>query len=294
MLTAAEDRYRARVAVQVLSFFLLSIGLPSTDPPPAVAQGPDKADVARESTLRRVRPFRIRVLTYNIHHGQGIDGKLDLERIARVILSVEPDLVTLQEVDRNTQRTLLVDQPAELARLTKMHVVFGDNIAFQGGQYGNAVLSQFSIRRHENHALPTLDQGEQRGVLEAEVELPDKQSSFLMLATHLDHRRNARERIASAVAINNLIARRGDTAALLAGDLNAIPGSTTLVELAKQWKRANEQIAPTIPVGKPTRQIDYVMFRPVERWKVVETKVLDEAVASDHRAVLAVLDLQSP
>ena len=44
-------------------------------------------------------PFRLRVLTYNIHHGEGVDGKLDLERIASVIRSVEPDLVALLEVN---------------------------------------------------------------------------------------------------------------------------------------------------------------------------------------------------
>ena len=86
-------------------------------------------------------PFRVRVLCYNIHHGEGVDRKLDLERIARVIRSVSPEVVALQEVDRNTQRTGRVDQPAELARLTKMKVVFEKNIDFQGGQYGNALLS---------------------------------------------------------------------------------------------------------------------------------------------------------
>ena len=61
------------------------------------------------------RPLAIRVLSYNIHHGEGVDGKLDLQRIARVITSVKPDLVALQELDRNTTRTEKVDQPAVLA-----------------------------------------------------------------------------------------------------------------------------------------------------------------------------------
>ncbi len=108
---------------------------------------------------------RLRVVSYNIHHGVGVDGRVDLERIARVILSVDADLVALQEVDCNTKRTNLVDQPARLASLTKMQVVFGDNIPYQGGRYGNAVLSRLPIVRHENHALPSFYEGEQRGVL---------------------------------------------------------------------------------------------------------------------------------
>jgi endonuclease/exonuclease/phosphatase family metal-dependent hydrolase len=77
--------------------------------------------------------------------------------------------VALQEVDCNPKRTSGVDRPAELARLTKMQVVFGDNIPYQGGRYGNAVLSRLSIVRHENHPLPSFHEGEQRGVLEVAV-----------------------------------------------------------------------------------------------------------------------------
>ena len=50
---------------------------------------------------------------------------------------------------------------------------------------------------------------------------------------------------------------------------------------------------PTVPVGKPTRQIDFILVRPAARWKVIETKVLDEAVASDHRAIFAILELRN-
>lgn len=233
---------------------------------------------------------RLRVLTYNIHHGEGVDGRIDLSRIARVILSAEPDVVALQEVDRNTRRAGGVDQAAALARLTMMEPVFGGNITFEGGEYGNAVLSLFPVRRHENHKLPCLDDGEQRGVLEVEFERSGV-GPQLLFATHLDHRHEDRERLASATMINHLARERGERPMLLAGDLNDVPESAVLQELANRWTRANHDIQPTIPVGQPTRQIDYVLFRPARAWTVVETKVLDEAIASDHRAVLAVLEL---
>ena len=53
------------------------------------------------------------------------------------------------------------------------------------------------------------------------------------------------------------------------------------------------EILPTSPVVNPRRQIDYVLYRPGNRWRVVEVRVLDEAVASDHRPVLAVLEVVS-
>ena len=238
----------------------------------------------------KAAPIRLRVLCYNIHHAQGVDGKLDVPRIAKVILSVKPDLVALQEMDQKTKRTQKVDQVAELARLTKMKSIFGANIDFQGGHYGNAILSRFPITRHKNHHLPKVDMGEQRGVLESVIKI-SKEENILFMATHLDHRRPDAERRASAKFINQMMGDRDKMPAILAGDFNDVPGSPTLREVGKLWMRTNPEITPTIPVAKPVRQIDYILVRPKERWKVIETKVLDEAVASDHRAIFAVIEL---
>jgi len=236
-------------------------------------------------------PVRLRVLSYNIHHAEGVDRKLDLERIAAVILSAEPDLVALQEVDRRVARSQSVDQPAELARLTKMHVAFGGNIELQGGQYGNAILSRFPIQSHRNVHLPNFENGEQRGAIVATIAIPGLRESLLLLATHLDHRRSDRERVASAEVLNRLVAEQPQRPALLAGDLNDVHGSSTLEELGKQWAHSTPAPLPTIPVTNPARQIDFVLFRPQPRWQVVEVQVLDESVASDHRPILAVLEL---
>ena len=236
------------------------------------------------------KPVRLRVLCYNIHHAEGVDGKLDLPRIARIILSVKPDLVALQEVDQNTKRTGQVDQAAELSRLTKMKSIFGSNIDFQGGHYGNVILSRFPIVRQKNLHLPNVDSGEQRGVLESVIKVSEDQSIFF-LATHLDHRRPDEERLASAKFINQMIDSHDSKPAILAGDFNDIPDSPTLKEIGKLWVRTNTDIAPTIPAAKPIRQIDYILVRPKNRWKVIESKVLDEDVASDHRAIFSVIEL---
>src|SRR3954468_8814556 len=72
-------------------------------------------------------PREIRVVTYNIHHGEGIDGKFDLKRIAHLVMAEKPDVVALQEVDQGTKRASGVDQPAEFEKLTGMKGVFGRN-----------------------------------------------------------------------------------------------------------------------------------------------------------------------
>lgn len=240
--------------------------------------------------VQSAEPVRLRVLSYNIHHAAGIDGRLDLERIATVIRSVKPDLVALQEVDRSVARTGYVDQPAELSRLTKMNVAFGANIELEGGHYGNAVLSRFQIVRHRNELLPNVDDGEQRGLLVAEIIVPDLDDSLMLLATHFDHRSDGSERVLSANAANALV-ENDDRLTLLMGDLNDVIGSPAIKRLDAVWRRCNDKALPTIPVNDPTRQIDFILVRPADHWKVLETRVLAEAVASDHRAIFSVLEL---
>jgi endonuclease/exonuclease/phosphatase family metal-dependent hydrolase len=246
-------------------------------------------------------PAEIRVLTYNIHHGEGVGGKFDLPRIAKVMLAEKPDIVAVQEVDQKTRRASGVDQAAELARLTGMEVVFGRNIDFEGGGYGTAVLTKLPVRSSESVKLksyyaPTPQNPEQRGVQILELGAKDG-PGLVFMCTHLDYRPPDEERMNSALTINELARKRPNELMIIAGDFNATPESPVIREFEKEWKIAgangpantNSKPILTIPVDKPERWIDYVMYRPADKWKVVEVRVLDEAVASDHRALVAVL-----
>lgn len=235
-------------------------------------------------------PIQIRVVSYNIHHAEGTDAKLNLPRIAKVITDADPDIVALQEVDQNVDRTGTVDQVAELAKLTKMNSVFGGNIPLQGGWYGNAILTKYASISMTNHALPQLTEGEKRGVIEADITVPGLDQPLKFLATHFDHRRDDAERVASAKMIQKLIEGWQDRPAMFAGDLNATPESESIKLISKDWTSANTENLNTIPSSKPTRQIDFILYRPANQWKVIEFKVLDELVASDHRGILAVLE----
>ena len=87
----------------------------------------------------------LRVLTYNIHHGEAMDRKFDYERLANTISRLKPDVVALQEVDNQTKRASGVDQAAELGKRLKMNHVFGNALYHSDGQYGEAVLSRFPL-----------------------------------------------------------------------------------------------------------------------------------------------------
>jgi len=112
---------------------LLTLWIPGPDP--------KSETVARFASSRH----QIRVMTYNIHVGVGMDKKLDLPRIAAVIKDQRADLVGLQEVDRGVERTQRMDEIAELAKLTHMDYAFAFNLKYQGGQYGVAILSRAGL-----------------------------------------------------------------------------------------------------------------------------------------------------
>ena len=227
----------------------------------------------------------ITVLTYNIHHGEGTDGRLDLERIAQIIKASKADLVALQEVDQSATRSGKVDQTAELARLTGMHGVFGRAMDFQGGGYGQAVLSKWPIRSHQVHQLPQRPGREPRIALAVELET----KSFIFASTHLDHEIEAVRRDQVA-AMDRLFRSNRVPAVILAGDFNTIPESPPMRSLWPQWlDTSGDAPQPTIPAGKPTRRIDYILATPKESWTAIRSSVLEESIASDHRPVRAIL-----
>lgn len=228
----------------------------------------------------------IRVLTYNIHHGEGVDGKLDLPRIGRVIRDAKPDIVSLQEVDVRTERLKGRDTVRELERLTGLRGVFGESMPFQGGGYGNAVLVSGQVLGSRVFPIPASPNMEPRSLLLVETRPYRCAEDIAFLATHLDHRSET-DRMAGADMANLPVS----LPAILAGDLNTTADSPVFGVLMKEWGNASSVEQPTIPVNEPKKQIDFVLFRPKAQWKVIDVKVLDEAVASDHRALLAVLRL---
>ena len=231
----------------------------------------------------------VRVLTFNIYHGETMKGDFDLDLIAEVIKSVDPDLVALQEVDFYTNRAKNMDLATELGLRTGLAPLFGQAMPYDGGGYGEGILSKYSFLSTKNHALSAQEGKEPRAALEANVVLKSG-DTIRFIGTHLDHTKEETDRITQAGELNKLFAK-DNRPSILAGDLNARPESKTMSILFKEWKKSFSENTPTAPAARPRAKIDYILFRPAYRWKVLETYVVDERVASDHRPVLSVLEL---
>ncbi|MDA2936046.1 endonuclease/exonuclease/phosphatase family protein [Patescibacteria group bacterium AH-259-L05] len=240
---------------------------------------------------------QIRVLSYNIHYGIGTDRKFDVKRIAKVINATNPDIVALQEVERRRPRTLWVDQAARIAKLTDLTAVFEPNITyFGGGEYGNAILSRFPIISHINYLIPHV-KGSQRGILQTDLAIPQEYGFGDSLVLHFfsTHLRAGgdigRERAISANFIEDLVGPLLGSPMILAGDFNDDPDSRPMSIFRNVWSIAGDgKILKTHPSSDPQRQIDYILFHPKDMWKVVEVRVIDEKIASDHSPVLAVFE----
>ncbi|MGA8245456.1 MAG: endonuclease/exonuclease/phosphatase family protein [Nocardioides sp.] len=238
-------------------------------------------------------PRIVEVLQLNIHAGVTRYGTQGLAEIAREINAWRPDVVSLNEVDRDAARSGRVDEASYLARATGMHVVFGANLVqADGHRFGNAVLSRFPVRSSLNTRLPGAPGVEPRGLLRARLRVDGHDVDFFSVHLTQGHRSGLPERIRQAVAITHVLAA-GHRPTIVAGDLNSRPGTLPVRLLRGYLLDAQEQagtgLGNTVPEGRPQNRIDYVLydnhFRPVPG----STQVL--ASSSDHRAVRSELVL---
>lgn len=264
--------FRKRFILSVL--FLLQVGVLSLN-------------IYAQSSIDSSRV--VRVLTFNIYHGATMNDDFDLDLIAKVIKSVDPDLVALQEVDFKTNRARGMDLATELGWRTGLASLFGQAMPYDGGGYGEGVLSAYSFLNTRNHALGAQQGKEPRAALEVNVILKSN-DTIRFIGTHLDHTKDETDRINQAKKLNRIFTI-DDHPAILAGDLNALPESKTMEILLKEWTKSFSENIPTAPAINPRVKIDYVLFRPANRWRILEIRVIDERVASDHRPVLSVLEL---
>lgn len=248
--------------------------------------------------VQSAEPQTLRVLCYNIHYGQGTDGRYDVERLARVILKAKPDLVALQEVDVGVKRSGRVHQARRLAELTGMAVRFGPTQHYEGGLFGNAVLTRLPILDVHIQPLPYTEATPEkttypRGAIAVTVK-DHGGRPLRFISTHFQHN-VAEDRLAEAKAINRHFAGRGDTVpTILAGDMNATPDSEPIRTLLTEWQNATDTpAAPTAPSRNPRSRIDYIFYRAAPQLKLAHVEVIAEEVASDHRPVLAVFEVTS-
>jgi endonuclease/exonuclease/phosphatase family metal-dependent hydrolase len=278
---------RSRFGLLLLLVTLLTTAIAAT-----TAAAPASPAAARALASER----QLRVATFNIHHGVGLDGVLDLARIAATVERTGAEVVGLQEVDRHwSARSNFVDQATWLAQLLNMHLAFGANLDLDPPapgaprrQFGTAILSTYRIRATTNTLLPRPLGGEQRGLLEARIKV--RGIPVRVFNTHLQHDSQV-ERLDQVAQIREVLATATESMVLL-GDLNATPDTPEIAGLTDRlvdaWVTAGVGDGFTFDAATPHARIDYVMSSDNV---VARTAAVVTTDAADHLPVVADLAL---
>ncbi|WP_217142064.1 endonuclease/exonuclease/phosphatase family protein [Streptomyces sp. AC627_RSS907] len=281
---------RARTFMQ-LSVAGAVLGLAVAAPPATAARGPS---------------VPLRVATYNIHAGTGSDGVFDLDRQAAALRALDADVIGLQEVDVHWgPRSQGLDVARELARRLGMRMSFAPIYSLDPAEagsprreYGVAVLSRFPIRSAANHEITRLSTQDENPVPApapgfGEVTLKVRGVPVQVFVTHLDYRSDPAVRVAQVADTRRIMAReraaRPGARQVLLGDFNAEPSAPELQPLWAELRDAGAGTGGTFPAAAPVKRIDYVAVGQGVR--VHRASVPEEAVASDHRPVVADVSL---
>lgn len=220
----------------------------------------------------------LKLMTYNIRHGAGMDDVIDLDRQAAIIANAAPDVVGLQEVDSCVKRSGRVPEAAILGTKTGMHATFGGAIPLTGGKYGVAILSKEVPLSYHNTPLPG---AEKRTLLVCEFE------DYVFACTHLDLNEDS---CLASLPIITEEAEKWDKPFFICGDWNVRPTHSFITQLRRKFRIltsiTENSASNTFPANAPTRIIDYIACYPRNAYKTKHASVvLNEPLASDHRPV---------
>ncbi|MFD1032745.1 endonuclease/exonuclease/phosphatase family protein [Metaplanococcus flavidus] len=259
--------------------------------------------------MKNSKPPIVKVLSFNIAHGLGMDGIMNLERTATIIEDSCASIIGLQEVDRFFgERSQFMDQVEWLGERLGMYTAYGANIdhaAEQAGQpncqYGNAILSKYPITYSKNHHMTPVQQwygnDEQRGVLEAVIEVDD-----IAISVYNAHLSLKDEELKLSVKEILALTAGSKFPCIVLGDFNAPPFYAPIREMNRYFTDAflkmKQGDAYTYPSPysyktsdvdlKPVTRIDYIFFGP--EMEVVQTATISTDV-SDHLPIVADLVL---
>lgn len=236
----------------------------------------------------------VTAMSYNVKYCSPINSTIpDVDAIAAVINEIKPDVVFFQEIDRNTTRSGKVDQLALLSSKTNMpYTFYGKAIDYQGGESGLGILSRYQLSDPQRHDLPRVDLGPDvyvsyRILLTATITVDEKK--IMIANTHLELTQENRDLQVPEI---NRILSNSTAPVIFGGDFNAVPGNKTMQSfLDFGFKKTCTTNCLTIPSNKPNREIDFILYRPIQNFSVVSHQVVD-AQASDHLPIVTVLELK--
>lgn len=249
------------------------------------------AEDTKELAVPLNADWKLKMVTFNIRHGQGLDDVVSLDRIASVLRRLDADVIALQEVDKNFGfRSDWEDQAQHLAEKLDMEVAFGPalrTLPLLGkgvGYYGNAILSRFPIKAIVNQVVDAPGFEENRAFIHGVIATPVGHLNFI--STHLGLEK--RHRIKHVQQLMNYV-KGLNGPVVIAGDFNSKSDSEELGFVRQSgFRDAAAEVGKDLPtlIGAGNARIDYILVSP--EVSVVDVETVDSD-ASDHRPVAGLL-----
>ncbi len=246
---------------------------------------------------------RLRLLTYNVRHCRGLDGRVRPERIAQVIAEHEADVVALQELDVGRARSGHVHQPRRIAEHLRMEAHFCAAHVVGDERYGHAILSRHPSRLVSSAGLPTSTPRrrgvERRAAIWVRIH-PGDGVAVEVIGVHLGLGAAERREQMRALTTDQWLSHPECTGArIVLGDFNTRPTSPVFAPMAAVLRDARRIAGrrvgrATWPSFAPFLSIDHVLVD--EGIEVLEHRVAGgrrAVVASDHRPVVVDVALGS-
>lgn len=238
----------------------------------------------------------MRLLTYNIHKGiGGRDRRYRLERIIDVIEQENPDLICLQEVDRNVRRSKFHNQPQLLAEYFQAaEQLYQLNVHLKSGGYGNLILSRWPLLSTHQISL-RLNGKKPRGAQMVVVDSPE--GALHLVNWHLGLAEAERRWQVRHLLEHRLFQESAHLPTVIMGDCNDWRNQLeTVVFQSHDFQQATHPPSRfrSFPAYLPMGSLDKLFYRGdilVRHVRVVRTAMAK--IASDHLPLVVDLHLKT-
>lgn len=233
---------------------------------------------------------RIRIATYNIHTGVGMDSVFDMERIINVLKEIQPDIVAIQEVSTDSAICHGINPVSLLRKQFGPYISAAASlIGSRGNHYGNLLLSRHPIIKSSSADLSSHNR-EPRNIIDVDINIDNK--VLRVITTHMGL--SYRERRIQTHKVVDLLNTKPERDTILLGDLNEwLYGSPTLKLIDRHLYSPN---SPASFISRfPLFSLDRIWARPASLFsgKVRSHRTRLSRVASDHLPVYADIELST-
>ncbi|AQS41905.1 MAG: Endonuclease/Exonuclease/phosphatase family protein [Candidatus Tokpelaia hoelldobleri] len=248
----------------------------------------------------------LKIATYNIGKNEIADDVTDFTALNTAIKNIGADVITLSEIDNKTARSKKVDQLKAIAEANGLYYAFGKALDFDGGEYGVGILSRYAITHSQTIRLPS-GEAEQRVVLLAQISKPGFDSPLIIMATHLDWKKDPAIRLEQVrhileVSIGDVSSDFKDISSsikLLAGDFNSVRNERPLKEIEYFFNPVRKDGVDdrSWPAVNPAIDIDHIFTFKGQKWTIKNLEIPHDnenfmwSSVSDHLPVIAELEL---